>query len=136
MAEVKVFVANDTGSYATTVHTETGNHRFISDEPESNNGTNKGPEPFSLLLASLGSCTTITLRMYADRKEWPLEKTEIDLHLKTENRNGQFQTFIFMNVQFHGPLTEEQKIRLLEIANACPIHKMLSHPIHIRTNAD
>ena len=88
--------------------------------------------PGALLLASLGSCTAITIRMYADRKEMALESIVVNLAiLENDNSDG---TTITRKIEFKGELTEEQITRLLVIADKCPIHKLLSNPIKILTS--
>ncbi len=116
-------------------HTEilTGGHALVADEPESLGGTDTGPTPFNLLLAALGACTTITLRMYADRKEWPLE--EIGVRLRHQKRRPGEGTQpegaslkvdeISQELKLIGSLDEEQRSRLFEIAHRCPVHRVL-----------
>lgn len=109
-------------------------HTIIADEPEELGGKNEGMNPNSFLLASLGSCTAITLRMYADRKKWPVESIRINLSMDVVKSEQQKTTYIKSHVHFTGNLSEEQKRRLLKIADHCPLHKILSNPIVITTN--
>ncbi|KMZ12193.1 hypothetical protein BHUM_05297 [Candidatus Burkholderia humilis] len=109
------------------VHLDDGTHQWIADEPASLGGGNLGPEPASLLLSSLGACTNITLRMYAKRKGWPLESLRVALSMKS-TADG---TIIDRQITLDGPLDQEQRERLLQIANACPMHKVLSGAIRI-----
>jgi putative redox protein len=109
------------------VRLDDGTHQWIADEPASLGGGNAGPEPASLLLASLGACTNITLRMYAKRKGWPLESLRVELSMKSTAEG----TVIDRQITLNGPLDQEQRERLLQIANACPMHKVLSGAIHI-----
>ncbi|RFZ94270.1 OsmC family peroxiredoxin [Mucilaginibacter conchicola] len=103
-----------------TIVTSDG-HSLVADEPLDKGGTNTGMSPFNLLLASLASCTVITLRMYIDRKMWVVDEIAIDLELfKTDTG-----TFIDCKLNFEGELTQEQRKRLLTIADACPVHKIL-----------
>jgi putative redox protein len=111
------------------VRLEDGTHTWIADEPAKIGGGNTGPEPASLLLASLGSCTSITLKMYAKRKEWPLEAVHVELSMKS-TADG---TNIDRRIALTGALSDEQRERLLQIANACPMHKVLSGAIHIES---
>jgi putative redox protein len=108
-------------------HTEilTAGHSLVADEPESVGGTDTGPTPTGLLMAALGACTTITLRMYADRKEWPLEEIGVRLqHTKLKTSDPK-TTEISQTLELVGPLSAEQRDRLLEIAHRCPVHRAL-----------
>lgn len=109
-----------------------GGHLIYADEPTELGGTDEGMNPGALLLASLGSCTAITIRMYADRKEIPLESIKIDLAICKEEEMSK-ETTISRQIEFFGPITAEQRDRLLIIADKCPIHKLLSNPIRILT---
>jgi putative redox protein len=115
--------------YAT--HLFSATNEMVADEPLSAGGKDKGFSPDELLSSALAACTSITLRMYADRKQWPLEKTEI--HVTLERDAVHNITKIKRDIQLYGNLTGEQVTRLLEIANQCPIHKTLSNPIIITT---
>ena len=134
-----VIVRADKSRYRTNI--SVNGHDIIADEPQELGGTNQGPTPYDLLLASLGSCTAITLRMYADRKNWPLENINISLnHTKMhaqdcencETKNGQID-HITREIEFTGPLDNEQRSRLLEIADRCPVHRTLQNEIVIKT---
>ena len=107
-----------------------GGHLIYADEPKELGGTDEGMSPGALLLASLGSCTAITIRMYADRKEFPLEAIKIDLAICKEEEITK-ETTISRKIELLGPITPEQRERLLQIADKCPIHKLLSNPIRI-----
>ncbi len=113
--------------FQTTIQTR--QHTFFADEPQELQGTDTGATPTEYLLASLGSCTAITLRMYADRKGWDLQKIEINLSSEKGENNT---TNIQRDIKFVGNLTEEQITRLQQVAKACPVHKMLSNPIEIK----
>lgn len=104
-------------------------HHLVADEPEDVGGTNEGPAPGQYLQLSLASCTAITVRMYADRKQWPLEKIRVEVD--TEKIEG--KTVFKRQVFLEGNLAEDQRERLLQIANACPIHKTLTNPIEVQT---
>ncbi|UOE46475.1 OsmC family protein [Mucilaginibacter sp. SMC90] len=114
--------------YQTVVNS--GGHGIITDEPLKADGSNTGMNPFSLLLASLASCTVITLRMYIDRKMWPIEDVKADVEM-FKTLNG---TRIETRLSFKGEVNDEQRDRLLKIANACPVHKILIGNIDINTN--
>lgn len=109
---------------------------FYADEPESKGGTNTGPTPMEMLMASLGACAAITARMYAERKGWPLEGVEIDLSME-RYKAADYPSYkgdadgvneFLQRITFKGNLTDEQRARLLEIAGRCPVHKVLSQP--------
>lgn len=121
----------DKSHYKTKVYS--GGHFIYSDEPEDVGGTDEGMPPAALLLASLGSCTAITIRMYADRKNFNLDHIKIDLAICSESEINSGTT-ITRKIVFAGDLTEEERKRLLVIADKCPIHKILSHPIKIETS--
>lgn len=108
------------------------NGQFIMDEPENIGGKDLGPDPFSTLLASLAGCTLSTLRMYIDRKGWDIPEIHIALNLKQEN-NLSLQTEITRNIRFSSEITDEQKERLLMIAEKCPISKLLKGNTIINT---
>lgn len=119
-------------------------HGFVADEPEKVGGTNAGPSPYELLSAALGACTAMTLRMYADRKGWPLDAVEVRLdHHKvhcddcgepesTASRIDRFNR----RVRLEGRLDEEQRSRLLEIADRCPVHRTLHGQVDVVTTLD
>lgn len=118
----------DQSNYKTKIFAD--GHFIYADEPEELGGTNEGMPPGALLLASLGSCTAITVRMYADRKQFPLEAIKVNLAICPENEMDK-GTVIERKIEFTGNLDEEQRKRLLIIADKCPIHKILSNPIKI-----
>ena len=107
----------------------TNGHHFIADEPEEVGGKNLGPGPGEFLMVSLASCTAITVRMYADRKQLPLEKIRVEVTSEKRDKT----TIFIRHVYFEGALDDEQRNRLLQIANACPVHKALTNPIEIKT---
>ena len=120
----------DRSHYKTKVYA--GGHFIYSDEPESIGGTDEGMTPGALLLASLGSCTAITVRMYADRKQYNLDAIKIELAICEEKEMSK-ETTITRKIELIGTLTEEERTRLIQIADKCPIHKILSNPIRIET---
>jgi putative redox protein len=108
-----------------------GNHRLIADEPVAAGGGDAGPAPKEILLAALGACTAITLRMYAQRKQWPLAEVAVELSFGEGSTND--ATIIERDVRLVGELGEDQRQRLLQIANACPLHKILTGSVQIPT---
>jgi len=121
----------ETTGYLTKVYAD--GHFIYADEPESLGGTDEGMTPGALLLASLGSCTAITIRMYADRKNIALESVKIHLAICKEEEMSA-STRISRKIDFTGDLSAAETSRLLEIADKCPIHKILCNPISIDTN--
>jgi putative redox protein len=108
------------------------NHVWHADEPTELGGTNQAPNPYELLLSSLSSCSAITMKMYANRKDWPLEGVEIKCDLVKADAAS--PSWIVRKIKLSGPLDEDQKARLIQIADLCPVHKMLSSGIKIQTN--
>ncbi|WP_333876564.1 OsmC family protein [Flavobacterium sp.] len=108
------------------------NGTLLMDEPENIGGQNIGPDPFSTFLASLAGCTLSTLRMYIDRKGWDIPEIHISLNLAQE-LNPELETTISRAISFPDTVTDEQKERLLLIAEKCPISKILKNKITINT---
>src|SRR5262245_47064693 len=117
------------GGYAQRITTTSG-HQLTSDEPERRGGTNTGAAPFDLMLSALGACTAITLRMYADRKEWPLGAVDVKLRLLKE---GDAPMRIERKITVSGTMNAEQQAKLLEIADKTPVTKALAPGVPIQT---
>jgi len=122
-----------TEKYKCTVEWRHG--KFIADEPESSGGKDKGPDPYTLLLSSLGTCTLATLRMYIDRKGWDVPKIAVSVNMYHEVRDGKTVTVIDRDLNFLSPVTDEQRERMVQIAKVCPISKILEGEIQVRTFA-
>lgn len=135
----EVVLRTGTSTYHTDVVAR--GHALIADEPESLGGTDHGPTPYDYLLTALGSCTSITLRMYADRKKIPLEAVTVRLvHEKQTRSNAEGKPtkvdVLTRRLELHGDLTEEQRKRLVEIADRCPVHKTLHKGSEVVTVLD
>ena len=135
----EVIVDGDTAGFAQQILA--GAHALTADEPIESGGTDIGPTPYDLLLAALGACTSMTVGMYARRKSWPLESVTVRLRhsrihaadcADCETKEGMLDR-IERDVQFIGALTDEQRAKLLEISNKCPVHRTLSSGIDIQT---
>lgn len=111
-------------------------HQWLADEPLELHGANAGPSPHHLLLSSLGACTAITLKMYAAHKQWPLIDVDVALQFNPNGTPAAGTSDIQRTITLHGELSEEQRARLLQVANSCPIHKVLSGEIRIATALD
>lgn len=131
MAQVTATIG--TAHYAT--HIKTDNHDWVADEPISEGGTDLGPDPFEHLKGGLACCMAITLRMYIDRKGWPVSGifVSVDMLDVDPEHPHKGNTFI-AQVQVTGTLDAEQLTRITKIAQSCPVHKILSRGNHIETN--
>jgi putative redox protein len=118
-----------------------GRHHLIADEPKDAGGLGSGLGPYDLLLAALGACTAMTIRLYADRKQIPLARAQVRLHhgkiyandcADCETKEGRLDR-IECVISLEGDLTAEQRTRLLEVAGKCPVHRTLTSEIDIRT---
>jgi putative redox protein len=108
-----------------------GTLKLPADEPLVSGGTEEGFSPSELLYSALASCTCITLRMYADRKQWPLEEIKVVLSQERATKEDGGGLLLEQDIQLIGDLTDEQKKRLLDISKHCPVHQLLSQPIHV-----
>lgn len=131
----------ETGAGRFQQEVRTGKHRLLADEPVSNGGLDTGPDPYGYLLSALGACTSMTIRMYAERKKIPLTRTTVDLRhsriyaadcADCDTTEGMVD-HIDRVIRLEGDLTEEQRAKLLEIADKCPVHRTLTSEIHIKT---
>lgn len=132
MKTVTVNAITKREKYKTVISSET--NQIIADEPFSDGGTDLGFSPVELLAGALASCTSITLRMYADRKEWKIDEIKVDVQFSrdTVSNTTSFQRVI----SYVGNLDKAQEERLIAIANACPVHKTLSGSISVETRLE
>jgi putative redox protein len=134
-----VLAQTDDEAFLTRI--KAGEFFLVADEPESVGGQNRGPSPYELLGASLAACTSMTLRMYADRKEWPLQTVKVHVDYEAdyvsdmqncENEKRRLGRFI-RKIEILGDLDEKQEKRLMQIADKCPVHRTLSEGVEIHT---
>lgn len=139
--DARAVVISETGEGRFQQRVEIGPHHFLADEPVTAGGLDTGPSPYELLIAGLGACTAMTLRLYAGQKKWPLTGVSVTLrHSKIhaadcatcETKDGMLDR-IDRTVALEGPLDEAQRARLLVIADKCPVHRTLTSEIEIRT---
>src|SRR5919107_6365150 len=137
----EVVVRGDAGGF--TQQIAVGPHQLTADEPKDMGGDDEGPTPYDLLLAALGSCTSITVTLYAQRKSWPLQDVTVRLRhsrihatdcAECETKGGKVDR-IELDIEFAGPLSSEQRSKLLEIAKKCPVHRTFTSETNIRTRA-
>ena len=108
-------------------------HELIAGVAQATGGGDEGPNPHELLQASLAACTVITVQMFANRKQWKLDSADVYVQIDSEDKTG---SQITRRITLRGDLTDEQRTRLLEIAEKCPIHNLLSRPTVIATTLD
>ena len=129
------------GAEALLADVQAGHHTWILDEPVAVGGQDRGPTPYDMLLSALGACTAITLRLYATRKQWPLEGIEVRLrHQRVHEQDcekceeaGHMLEEVRKELRLLGPLTEEQRRRLEAVSEKCPVQKTLMSGLRIVT---
>lgn len=141
MTDTRTTVVRETGDGRFTQHITTGPHTLRADEPADLGGADTGPTPYDLLLAALGSCTSMTIRMYADRKGWALRGVTVTLrhsriHAEDcrdcETRSGMLDR-IEREIALDGDLDDAQRDRLMAIAEKCPVHRTLRSEVVVET---
>lgn len=125
--------ANTTSTTYTVTISDGQGHQWLADEPAEVGGADAGPSPGHLMLSSLGACTLITLQMFAARKEWQLMGVAVELELNPDGKPAAGGTVIRRNISLTGALSAEQQERLLQVADACPMHKLLTGEVRIDT---
>jgi putative redox protein len=139
MSGVVIVEDSDVGPFAETVRA--GAHTLLADEPKASGGNDTGPDPYAYLITALGTCTAMTLRMYARQKKWPLQRVRVELkHDKIyakdcadcETKEGKVDS-IERLIELEGPLDDAQRQRLLQIADHCPVHRTLTSEVRIST---
>jgi putative redox protein len=139
MSGIVIVEDSDAGPFAETVHA--GAHTLLADEPTASGGNDTGPDPYSYLITALGTCTAMTLRMYARQKKWPLRKVTVQLRhdkiyakdcAECETKEGKIDR-VERFIDLSGPLDDVQRQRLLQIADHCPVHRTLMGEIQIST---
>jgi uncharacterized OsmC-like protein/pimeloyl-ACP methyl ester carboxylesterase len=144
-AKAGAVVVQETGRGKFENHVVVGDHHFLTDEPVDFGGSDSGPTPYQFLNTALGGCTAMTVRMYADRKQWPLDRVTVTLdHAKGHAEDceacaeGEERRvdIIERKIRFEGDLDTAQRAKLLEIADKCPVHRTLNSPVVIRTRED
>ncbi len=142
LPEAGVLVKSGHGKFGTEVFT--ASHRFVADEPRSYGGDDSGPTPYDLLNAALGTCTVMTMKMYADRKGWPVEGYQVHVtherdhasdcdHCEEEGEGAQIQALNRSITVLGDGLTDDQRARIIAIADKCPVHRTLEGHLHIHT---
>lgn len=127
-SDITVVTETHTGKYQ--VRAQSGDASFLIDEPVSAGGLGAGPNPYNLLSAALGACTTMTLRLYADRKGWPL--TDIRTAVRHSRASLQAGDVFELDIALEGALDDTQRARLMEIAERCPVHLTLARGSQVK----
>jgi putative redox protein len=141
MADAARWVTTRIGKTGFHSNVNAGPHHMIADEPVSVGGSDRGPTPYEFLLAGLGACTAMTLRVYADRKQWPLEGAIVELRSGRSHEKDCESCAtekvsigtIERRIRLEGPLTDEQRDRILQIAERCPVKQTLERGIQVVT---
>jgi len=128
----EIFIENTTNRYEQKI--TSGNHTLYADQPIKDKGNDKGPGPFDYLLSALGSCTSITLTMYAERKNIKLDVITVRLNYIPPNEIEGTSSRIIRKIHLEGDFTEEQYQRMLEIADRCPVHNTLRENVDIMSS--
>jgi len=139
LGDGEVFVTEENNKFLRGLYTQY--HKILADEPQSVGGSDIGPDPYELLLMSLGACTSMTLRMYANRKKWDIENIQVKLkhqrvHSDDCDKPGGkdcYASVMERSISYEGELTPQEHNRFLEIADKCPVHKTLEGKINIDT---
>ncbi|MCE4372878.1 OsmC family protein [Xanthomonas hortorum] len=126
MSDIPVSVSTGAVPYTVSIHD--GQHTWSGDTQPANGGADAGPDPESQVLGALGACTAITVSMVAARKQWPLTAVHVHLHYTQRGAAG---TLITREIVLDGALDEDQRTRLLEVAEKCPIHRLLTGQVQI-----
>jgi uncharacterized OsmC-like protein len=137
------WIAASVGAKGYRADVQVRHHRLVVDEPTSAGGTDDGPTPYEYLLTALATCTAMTLRVYANRKQWPLEEIVVRMRTAQNHLSDCVQcadapvgvTWVDRRVELSGTLTDEQRKRLMEIADRCPVKQSLERGIRIRPSA-
>jgi putative redox protein len=124
-------VSVEIGREAYVTRVVAGGHEMVADEPTELGGQDRGATPYGYLLGAIGSCVAITVRMYADRKEWPLDGVRVEL--RHERRKPGDET-IYLDLSLDGDLSDEQRERLVEIAGRCPVKRTVTGELLVETN--
>ena len=127
----ETILVGETGLGRFQVEARVGNAAFLIDEPVASGGLGSGPNPYDLLSAALGACKTMTVRLYANRKGWPLERVQVAV--RHSRADLQARDVFEADVTLEGALDDAQRARLLEIAERCPVHMTLTRGADVRT---
>ncbi len=114
-----------------TTNIQIRHHNLIADEPLEEGGNDSGATPMELLAGALASCTTITLKMYLNRKAWEVQELKVDVKIEKDETTQQQR--ILRTIELVGTIPQEQKERILLVAQKCPVHKVLEQQLHIET---